>query len=150
MHKKNMFKGSSMDFNANGNFLGLTTQQSAQLQKMIQSGEGGSIVAKGPNGAPIVDFNSSTLKETEGKKFDSNNFGKSDAEVIPKDKQDGNDAMYIRTRGGWREGARIFLNIISGRGMFGLPGLGDVIFGKNDSQFNADGSYNKDYYGRMA
>ena len=62
-----------MDFNSN-DFLGLTTKQAAQLQKMIQSGEAGSIVKKGANGAPIVDFSSATLKETEGKKFDSNNF----------------------------------------------------------------------------
>lgn len=50
-----------MDFNSN-DFLGLTTKQAAQLQKMIQSGEAGSIVKKGANGAPIVDFNSATLK----------------------------------------------------------------------------------------
>lgn len=62
-----------MDFNSN-DFLGLTTKQAAQLQKMIQSGEAGSIVQKGTNGAPVVDFSSGILKETEGKKFDSNNF----------------------------------------------------------------------------
>ena len=62
-----------MDFNSN-DFLGLTTKQAAQLQKMIQSGEAGSIVQKGANGAPVVDFSSGILKETEGKKFDSNNF----------------------------------------------------------------------------
>ncbi len=63
-----------MDFNANNNFLGLTTQQAAQLQKMLLSGDTGSVVKKDANGAPIVDFSSATLKETEGKKFDSNNF----------------------------------------------------------------------------
>lgn len=62
-----------MDFNSN-DFLGLTTKQTAQLQKMIQSGEAGTIVKKGANGAPVVDFSSGTLKETEGKKFDSNSF----------------------------------------------------------------------------
>ena len=62
-----------MDFNSN-DFLGLTTKQTAQLQKMIQSGEAGTIVKKGANGAPVVDFSSGTLKETEGKKFDSNSY----------------------------------------------------------------------------
>lgn len=74
-----------MDFNSN-DFLGLTTKQTAQLQKMIQSGEAGTIVKKGANGAPVVDFSSGTLKETEGKKFDSNSFDFfAEKEIVLKD-----------------------------------------------------------------
>lgn len=77
-----------MDFNSN-DFLGLTTKQTAQLQKMIQSGEAGTIVKKGANGAPVVDFSSGTLKETEGKKFDSNSFDFfAEKEIVIKDEKD--------------------------------------------------------------
>ena len=77
-----------MDFNSN-DFLGLTTKQSAQLRQMLSSGNAGKAFKQDENGRPIVDFRSSTLKETEGKNFDSNNFNfLTDKEIIVKDEKE--------------------------------------------------------------
>lgn len=77
-----------MDFNSN-DFLSLTTQQASKLQQTLTAGNGGKVSRFDADGKPIVDLNSSTLKETEGKNFDSNNFNFfTDKEIVLKDEKD--------------------------------------------------------------
>lgn len=77
-----------MDFNSN-DFLSLTTQQASQLKNSLSSGTAGKASRFDANGQPIVDLNSSTLKETEGKKFDSNSFNFiSDKNIVLKDEKE--------------------------------------------------------------